>query len=289
MKTRTLCSVALLAILGANVALPVAASADAKNLTSTGHIEYEEDTTVTPPIDHEKPEEELDDKDEIVKNPDGGSLAIDAVTKLQFMKQKAVTTDQRYYAKQVPADKNGVSDGFRGNFVQVTDKRIDSRTPWTLTAKLNKQFTTGDANDATNVLAGSTITYTNPTINGKGDDKSLFPVLGSKASTFTLSFDKTNGGNTINVMGTKTAEQGFGTFTIGFGNTAGFEGADKGKTPGLGVPTPEDSTGTPDSDPKKQDLIHNGSVQLFVPGNAIKKKAAYEAEVLWSIATTPID
>lgn len=282
MKTRTLCSVALLAILGANLAAPTAAHATATEFASEGHIEYVEDDSTTPPTDPEKPGEPVDPTEPVVPNPDGGSLTIDALTNLEFMQQKAVTTDQNYFAKQVPIKEGGVDKGVRGNFVQVTDKRIDARTPWTLSAKMTKQFTS--TTDATKTLAGSTLTFTNPFINGEGTDKNLFPTLGSAATAFTLSKDLDN---SVNVMGTKTADEGFGTFTIAFGNTAGFTGATAPAGKNFGTPTAEDSTGTANATDANK--IENGSVSLFVPGNAIKTKAAYTAEVLWTISEVAVD
>ncbi|MCA5011430.1 MULTISPECIES: WxL domain-containing protein [unclassified Enterococcus] len=282
MKTRTLCSAALLTILGANLVAPTAAHAAPEALTSEGHIEYVEDNSTNPPTDHEDPGKEIDPNEPVVVNPDGGSLTVDALTNLEFMQQKAVTTDQNYFAKQVPISKNGVDDGVRGNFVQVTDKRIDARTPWTLSAKMTKQFTS--TTDTTKTLGGATLTFTNPTINGAGEDKSLFPTLGSQASSFTLSYDLAN---SVNVMGTNSADEGFGTFTLGFGNTAGFVGATAPAGKNFGTPTAEDSTGTPNA--ADENKIENGSVNLFVPGNAIKTKSGYTAEVVWTISTVAID
>ncbi|MBO0471766.1 WxL domain-containing protein [Enterococcus sp. DIV0242_7C1] len=282
MKTRTLCSAALLTILGASLVAPTAAHAAPDAFTSEGHIEYVEDNSTTPPTDPEDPGKPVDPTDPVKPNPGGGSLTVDALTNLEFMQQKAVTTDQNYFAKQVPVAENGVDKGVRGNFVQVTDKRIDARTPWTLSAKMTKQFTS--TTDATKTLAGSTLTFSNPFINGEGTDKNLFPTLGSAASTFTLSKDLDN---SVNVMGTKTADEGFGTFTVAFGNTAGFTAPTAPAGKNFGSATAEDSTGTPNaSDANK---IDNGSVSLFVPGNAIKTKSAYTAEVLWTISTVAID
>lgn len=265
MKKKVLGTTALLAILAANFALPITASAVPTSLKSEGHIEYIEDNGTNPPTDPEDPGKPVDPEEPIVVNPDGGTLSVDAVTNLEFMKQKAVTTDQTYFAKQVTVKENGAAKGTRGNFVQVTDKRIDNRTAWKLSAKMTKQFTAG-----TNVLAGSTLTYTNPLINGAGTDKDLFPKLGTGSSSFTL----TESGNEVDVMATDAATKGFGTFTVEFGNSAGYAGG-----------TATDSTGTPNA--TDANLIENGSVQLFVPGKAIKTKAAYTAEVLWSISETP--
>ncbi|GGD02937.1 WxL domain-containing protein [Enterococcus wangshanyuanii] len=243
--------------------LAAPAQAAPNSLESNGTITYEEDTTVNPPIDPENPDKEVDPENPIVVNPDGGSLTVDAVTNLDFGAQKAVTTDQDYFAKQVTVKENGTNKGTRGNWVQVTDKRLENRTPWKLTAKMTQQFTAG-----TKTLGGATLTYTNPFINSAVEDTTTWPTLGANASTFTLS----ESGNSIDVIGTENADKGFGTFTVEFGSSAGVNGA-------------EDTTGTPNG--TNANLIEKGSVSLYVPGSAIKTKAAYTGKVLWTISETP--
>ncbi|MBP1047587.1 WxL domain-containing protein [Enterococcus sp. BWM-S5] len=269
MKLKTLCSAALVAtVLFGSASAAFAEDGDATKLTSNGTITYEEDNTTNPPVDPENPGEEVDPEEPIIVNPDGGPLAVDAVTALNFKTQKAVTTDQTYFAEQVEVLKGGVSDGTRGNYVQVTDKRLASssnpRTAWTLSAKMTQQFTSGSV-----VLDGATLTYTNPYIDGAGDDAQK-PVLGSTASNFVLS----ESGNSVNVMGTADGTTGFGTWTIEFGSSAGVNGAD-------------DTTGTPNATDANK--IEAGSVSLFVPGNTVKTATAFTGKVLWTVATTPID
>lgn len=271
MKKRAISSAILVGILTVNFMGPVSALAAPEKLKSEGHIEYIEDNDPNKPTDPEDPGKPVDPEEPIIVNPDGGPLAVDAVTNLEFMKQKAVTTDQTYFAKQITIKDNGTVKGTRGNFLQVTDKRVETRTAWTLTAKMDKQFTAG-----TKTLAGATLTFTNPLIEGAGTDRTLFPKIKSGATSFTL----TESGNEVPVMGTEKTDvtansnTGFGTFTLEFGNSAGYAGG-----------TVEDSTGTPNA--TNENLIEKGSVQLYVPGKAIKTKAAYTAEVLWSVALVP--
>ncbi|MBP1046185.1 WxL domain-containing protein [Enterococcus sp. BWM-S5] len=268
MKLKTLCSAALVAtILFGSAASAFAENGDEKVLTSEGTITYVEDNTPNPPVDPENPEEPVDPTDPVVPNDDGGPLAVDAVTKLDFKTQKAVTTDQTYFAEQIEVFKTGVSDGTRGNYVQVTDKRLASpteeRTGWTLSAKMTQQFTSGSV-----VLDGSTLTYTNPYIDGAGADAQK-PVLGSAASNFELN----ESGNSVNVMGTADGTTGFGTWTIEFGSSAGVNGAD-------------DTTGKANA--ADENLIEDGSISLFVPGNTVKTATAFTGKVLWTVAATPI-
>ncbi|MBP1048112.1 WxL domain-containing protein [Enterococcus sp. BWM-S5] len=268
MKLKTLCSAALVAtVLFGSASAAFAEDGDATKLTSEGTIKYVEDDTVNPPVDPENPEEPVDPTTPVIPNENGGPLAVDAVTKLDFMTQKAVTTDQTYFAKQIEVFKEGVSDGTRGNYVQVTDKRLASettpRTAWTLSAKMTQQFTSDSV-----VLGGATLTYTNPYIDGAGADAQK-PVLGASASNFTLD----ESGNSVNVMGTADGTTGFGTWTIEFGSSAGVNGA-------------EDTTGTPNG--ADANLIENGSISLFVPGNTVKTATEFTGKVLWTVAATPI-
>lgn len=270
MKTTTISSIALATIIGAGLALPTAASAAPESLTSEGVIKYVEDDTKNPIIDPEDPNplEPLDPTTPIVPNPDSGLLSIDAVTDLNFMTQKAVLTDQKYFAKQVAVFKNGVADGTRGNFVQVTDKRIDTRSEWTLSAKMTQQFT---AETSGNVLKASTLTFSNPYINSFVEDKTKWPELSSAAKA---SFVLNESGNSVMVMGTKDKNKGIGSYTVEFGTSKGINGALK------------DTTGTPDvANPNK---INDGSVELFVPGETTKTKETYIAKVLWSVSQVPV-
>lgn len=285
MKKRTLCSIALLAILGANVALPAAAHAEAKSLTGRGAVEFTEDNTTNPPVDPEQPEIPIvvdpnpgdpDPEKPIITNPDGGPLSIDALSDLHFMTQVATLEDQTYFAKQVPVTQQGTGvTGVRGNYVQVTDKRIENRTPWKLQAAMTKQFT---AATSTNTLNNATITYTNPIINAASGYAGVAPVLGSAASNVVLN----QSGAAVDVMGTKNASEGVGTWIVEFGNTAGYT-----SNVAASKPTAADSTGTPNA--TNGNLIENGSVSLFVPGGAVKSKDKYVANITWTIVTSAIN
>ncbi|WP_317946220.1 WxL domain-containing protein, partial [Carnobacterium maltaromaticum] len=66
------------------------ANADAKTKDMSGVIEFGEDDGSNPIVDPQDPTIIIP-PDEIDPNPDAGPLMIDGVTKLDFMKQKAVT------------------------------------------------------------------------------------------------------------------------------------------------------------------------------------------------------
>ncbi|WP_317946736.1 WxL domain-containing protein, partial [Carnobacterium maltaromaticum] len=163
-------------------------------------------------------------------------------------------------------NESGSVVGTRGNFVQLTDKRIENRSPWTLKAKMTQQFT--HETDVSKKLPGSTLTFTNPMINSANADTATWPTLGAEASSFVL----TESSNSVNVMGTDDSDDGFGTYSVAFGASAGVNG-------------PTDTTGTPNA--TDANLIENGSVSLFVPGNIKKEKGVYEAKVLWTVEEAP--
>lgn len=232
------------------------------SLESDGTITYQEDNTANPVVDPENPSKEIDSGGEIVKNPDTGPLTVDAVTKLSFMTQNAVTTDQTYFAKQISVTEKGTAVGTRGNFVQVTDKRLSTRDAWTLNAKMTQQFQAS----ATDVLTGAKIVYSNPYISGSGAT-AIAPVLKS-GNSFTIEPSVS-----VPVMGAEDNTKGFGTWTIEFGTSAGVNGA------------ATDTTGAPDA--TNPNLIKDGSVQLFVPGNIAKTANAYTAKIEWALTTAP--
>ncbi|WP_317946680.1 WxL domain-containing protein [Carnobacterium maltaromaticum] len=246
------------------------ANADAKTKEMSGVIEFGEDDGSNPIVDPEKPTIPIP-VDEIDENLDTGPLMIDGVTKLDFMKQKAVTTDQSYFAKQYTIkNESGSVVGTRGNFVQLTDKRIENRSPWTLKAKMTQQFTI-ETPHVIRKLEGSRLTFTNTVINSANTNKATWPTLGAEASSFVL----TESGNSVNVMGTDDSDDGFGTYSVAFGSSAGVNG-------------PTDTTGTPNA--TDANLIENGSVSLFVPGNIKKEKSdseGYKAKVLWTLEEAP--
>ncbi|ALS00972.1 hypothetical protein ATZ33_06195 [Enterococcus silesiacus] len=268
MKKRTLCSIALLAALGANVLLPAAASADngkATQANSQGTIDYVEDSGKNTDKDPEIPTDEVTPP--YTPNPDNGPLKIDGVSSMDFKQQSAVLTDENYFAQQVEIDKNGTKEK-RGVYLQLTDKRIDKRGKWALRASMTQQFKATSGN----LLDNATISFKNPIVE-TATDAAVSPhaVLASTGSAFELK----QSGNVIDVLETKDAKDGFGTYTVAFGNTPAYHTA-------TGKGTAEDTTGVPNA--TNANKIESGSVSLFVPGKTVKTKEAHTAVVLWELA-----
>lgn len=284
MKKRTVCTAALLAVLGTSALLPAAANAAteeeikaAREFTSSGKIEYVEDDGENEFI-HPEEDVKVETDDEFEKNPNKGALKIDGVSPLDFKKQKAVLSDQSYFAVQREVTKIDPTTGTKitdkvGNYVQVTDKRIDNRTSWNLSVQMTEQFTS----PTNNVLDNATIAFANPIINSL-TDKTVSPWATVTSNQFELGFDKDAGkGNSVDVMGTADPKDGFGSYTIAFGNTAKYYTE-------TGEGTQEDTTGTPSNDPNNPNKIENGSVTLKVPGVTVKTKEAYTAKLLWVLS-----
>ncbi|MBO0441173.1 WxL domain-containing protein [Candidatus Enterococcus ikei] len=272
MKKRTLCTAALLAVLGTSALLPAGAYADdATNVTSKGKIEYVEDKGKNDDKHPEKPDVIV--KPPYVPNEAEGALKIDGVSDLDFKQQNAVLTDADYFAEQTQVsytkdDKTVIEKV--GNYLQLTNKRIDNPTKWTLSAKMAQQF---KGVTSENVLENSTITFTNPFIESETNKTvSPWPELTAVANGFVLGED----GASVDILESKDVKGGFGTYTVAFGNTKDyFDRTQNG--------TSEDSTGVANQDGK----IENGSVSLMVPGRTVKTKEAYEAKILWTLTEKP--
>lgn len=256
MKTNTLCSVALVTLLGASVALaPVAAHADAKSQAAKGTMTFTEDND---PKDIGDPEDKddviTDPKEPIIVNPDRGSFSIDAVTELNFGtdKIKAFSAAQEYFAAAIPTTTSTKGDVTRGNFVQFTDVRGTANHKYTVSAQLTKQF---EANANTgSFLSGAKIDYSNAVISSK-DPAAQWPV--TTVAGFTLSPDAagTGAGSSVPVIENKDASKGIGTYMIEFGQFG-------------------DGTADTTAD----------SVKLTVPNANILLADTYTAEITWSIA-----
>lgn len=287
MKKRTLCSLVLAGAIVASAVAPVGALAvedSATNLNSQGKVEFRQDDDGTnPDVDPEDPYTPVDPP--YTPNPNKAALMIDGVTPLDFKIQKGVVSDAYYFAENVevkyPAGhaQAGEVIGKRGNYIQLTDRRLDSdtvtnRTPWTLTAKLDQQFQNADASS---VLNGSTLTFTNPVL-----ETATELSAADMPKIVTSSFVLRAGDAAVDVLKAETANA-FGTYTLEFGHTAEYAAAN----PGLSL-TAGDTTGTAAGTDATvagagANKIENGSVQLYVPGNIAKKATVYTAKVLWSL------
>ncbi|WP_207694726.1 hypothetical protein DOK67_0000532 [Enterococcus sp. DIV0212c] len=254
MKTKTLCSVALLTLLGVSLAAPLAANAEAKSLPTNGKIKFTEDNDpkdITDPEDPEKPV--VDPKKPIIVNPDRGSFSIDAVTELNFGedKVKAFASNPEYFAAAIPV-KTADGDVTRGNFVQFTDVRGVANHKYQVSAQLSKQFE-ANANAGT-FLKSATIDYSNAAITS-ADPAAQWPA--TTVAGFQLAADAagTGAGSSVVILDNKEASKGIGTYTIEFGQYG---------------------DGTADTTAE--------SVKLTVPNTNILLADEYTAEITWTIA-----
>lgn len=117
--------------------IPLSVQAD--NAVSNSFLEYEEDTSITVPVDPTDPSTPLDPD----KTPDGteGPLSIDYVSNWNFDIHKISSKDQEYTIKKdVIYTVNSKKEV--PNFFQVTDKSGEL-AGWTLYLQQDHQFTTG--------------------------------------------------------------------------------------------------------------------------------------------------
>lgn len=263
MKAKKL--VSSLALLGLGVSLfapstlAAAGAADDKNVTGTGTIQYQEDTTPGGgPTDPEKPETDPDkkptDPGDGQDNKNTGALRVDWVSNLNFETQNVTTGTGVYNATKQTITKADGTKADRGNFVQVTDKRsADKRgNGWKLSAKMTKQFT-----NSVNELKGATISYDNAFVNTEVSDAKPSIDLQSPGSK-TLKYNES-----VDFLAADS-KTGWGTYTLEFGRPV-YAGDSV-------VPANEtDTTGN--------------SVILTVPaGTPLSTKDAYVAEITWTIA-----
>ncbi|MGM0219556.1 WxL domain-containing protein [Enterococcus sp. AZ126] len=258
MKTKTLCSVALLTLVGVSLAAPAAANAEAKSLPSNGKIKFTEDNSEKPIVDPEDPDKPVvDPKEPVIVNPDRGSFSIDAVTELNFGedKVKAFASNPEYFAAAIPVTTGTGEDATevnRGNFVQFTDVRGVANHKYKVSAQLSKQFE-ANANAGT-FLKGATIGYSNAKISS-ADPAAQWPA--TTVAGFTLAADAagTGAGSSVDVLTNTDASKGIGTYTIEFGQYG---------------------DGTADTTAE--------SVKLTVPNTNVLLADEYTAEITWTIA-----
>lgn len=254
MKTKTLCSVALLTLLGVSLAAPAVANAEAKSLPTNGKIKFTEDNDPKDIVDPENPEKPVvDPKEPIIENKDRGSFSIDAVTELNFGedKVKAFASNPEYFAAAIPVT-TADGDVTRGNFVQFTDVRGVANHKYKVSAQLSKQFE-ANANAGT-FLKSATIDYSNAAITST-DPAAQWPV--TTVAGFQLKADAagTGAGDSVTVIDNTDASKGIGTYTIEFGQYG---------------------DGTADKTAE--------SVKLTVPNTNVLLADEYTAEITWTIA-----
>lgn len=266
MKTRTVCSAALLALLSTAALLPVGAAA-AESATPVpavgkGTIKYEqgnEKPDVTPPGE-EGPEIDGPDTPE-----DWNPLMIVGATTLDFDTQKigTFTADQVYNAKDFTTTETVSGDAVTTeNFVKFRDIRGVKNHDYTVSAQMTKQFTAfdGTAYDEDLILKGASLGYSNASLVTTAANADNLPAVGSADTTlqtaFNLAPDSATGsaaGDSVTVLSTK-GQKGFGVFDIKFGE--------------LGTTSQE-------------------SVKLTVPKSNQLTTNTYQGEITWTIAEIP--
>ncbi|MHC5374200.1 WxL domain-containing protein [Enterococcus sp. LJL120] len=269
MKLRRLSAAALVAVIGAGVVFPAAASASTIGAPYDGlanvTVEGGPMDPTDPLPDPEIPGDDIDTPNpEIPENPNPGTLGIQKVSILRFGTIQTGGNDITKTAAAVPVEKTttddqGVEttvDATRGHMVQFGDTR-GTRAGYTVTAMLS-QFENADGSE---VLDGSTITYTNGILATKGT--STAPVY--YASTFTL-----EDGVSKTIVGAQ-AQEGSGSWVLEYGQSTDYD------TTVAGTPT----GGTAGTDAN--------SVTLFVPSGTAASMLAtdYTASITWNVEATP--
>ncbi|MBP1046986.1 WxL domain-containing protein [Enterococcus sp. BWM-S5] len=232
MKLSKLCAAALIAVIGATAALPVAVSANQTSLDSTGTVTVGKGT-----IDPEDPNSIVDPEDPdgpgidpetpgVKPNPDIDDKGIIAVSDLNFG-NIAIGTTTANAASVALVDDAGVATGeTRGNIVSFGDV-TGTYTGYTIYGELTSQFTNG-----TTTLDASTITYTNPLLATSGTGT----IAAAPEAVVVLSKD---GGTKSFVKAANT--EGSGLWTLEFGQSSTYTGsaatATDNKSVTLDIPT----------------------------------------------------
>ncbi|WP_086314060.1 hypothetical protein A5821_001630 [Enterococcus sp. 7F3_DIV0205] len=275
MKTRTLCTVALAAIVSASLAGSATAFADEHSLKGKGIIEIIEDNGDNEDIDPEKPGTiKPEDPNTVDKNPVFGPITIDRVAVLNFGQQKVSTKTETYTAAEIPVtevapDGTETAGKVRGPYVQWTDKRAGDDHTYSIKAEMTKQFT--HTTKTTKSLDKATIAYTNGLLNSTQENINYWPA--GEPTNFTLGNGTTNPGAGKQLVfdnAASTGAVGLGTYSAEFGQSADFTAANilrpGASTAGVGKSA--------------------SSVSLNVPAQTIEL-GTYEADITWSIEYTP--
>ncbi|KAF1297833.1 hypothetical protein BAU15_07975 [Enterococcus sp. JM4C] len=273
MKTRTLCSAALLALVSSAVLLPVGASAapvaGPVPVTGTGSVTFKqgnEEPIVTPP----------GEEGPVITEPgtpeDYSPLMMIAATPLNFDEHniEGFTKELVYNAKNFTTTDTANNPVTTENFVKFRDIRGVKNHDYTVSAQLTKQFTA--TTDESLVLKAATLSFDNaklvttegnaanlPEIDSANTTLKSSFVLAPNAQTGTVSAEAA--GDSVEVLST-TGEKGFGVFDIKFGDLA-TPGAAEGKTQS------------------------EESVKLTIPATAQLTANTYQAEITWTIAEIP--
>ncbi|MGG5341938.1 WxL domain-containing protein [Enterococcus sp. AZ192] len=218
--THKLCGAVLVAAAGVAIAAPSATQALEGTRNGTADIEFtkntSEDTTMTDPTGTRKP-----DTGSEIDPTHVDEFGIIAVTPLDFSSHAAVAAGQSgsFYAKAHVANRGNADEYEVENYVAIKDVRSTTDHTYTLTAKLEKQFTAMvDSQEVT--LNGATLTYSNidvaDTLNpglSPADDKKVFGEAGSGSQTIAL-------GETKPIYQNTDPNGGKGRYEVTFGDDA---------------------------------------------------------------------
>ena len=237
--------------LGSIIGTSTLASAHGGDVTTKGNIIFEENTLVTPPVDPENPDKEVEpevdpDQPDPIEPGTPGPLSIDYASHINFGKVMKSGNAQTYYANPVVIDDNGTKVE-RAPYVQVTDNR-GSKAGWSLSVKQTDQFSQGDSK-----LEGAVLSLTN------GEIASSSSTDGVKNHDIEFA----NFNETYPVFGAET-DYGAGTFTNQFGKVA-----------------PMDIKGETDPVNKVE------SVTLDIPEDLVIEDGLYSTDLEWVLTDTP--
>lgn len=160
--------------------------------------------TVTPPVDPEDPDKEIDPDDKEVVTDNKGSLRLDVVPAFDFGTQQIKTGIKNYYA-ELPKDKT-LNEAIP-YYAQVTDVR-GTGAGWRLSAKMTSQFS-----DGTNTLTGAKIKLKN--VATKAQSGTTAPGTTWSGD---LTYDAQNGGTVLD-LASAAVNEGMGVSAVRFGNT----------------------------------------------------------------------
>ncbi|MEI5993840.1 WxL domain-containing protein [Candidatus Enterococcus mansonii] len=251
--THKLASAALLAAVGVALAIPSATkAATSPNQTGKGNIEFQTDTS-TNPSNLPPGESSGEELTEPTQNPDPSELKIVSVTDMDFDKHDILANDSEKTYKAVP-----FTDGTQtvAHFVRFRDIRANvAENFYTIDVALTKQFTS--TGTLTSELTGAKLTYNNISL-VTGTNSATLPTQAAVSSVTDLEFAE-DGSKSQTILTNKQSGKGFGVFELMFDTN---ENAKAGKD------------------------VYDG-VTLKVPGTNVLKSTNYEAEITWTIATTP--
>lgn len=247
------CTTVLTFSIGSNL---VAQAADGGVYGSKGIVEFEPGDEPTSPVDPENPDPQTPvipstpDPEFPVNPGTPGPLSIDYASHLSFGHNKITNKDMIYYADAQGFSGGAIAGEYRGNYVQVTDKR-GTLTGWTLTVKQDGQFSSESAKKAKE-LKGAEIRLTNSVAETVATDAELPTVVDAVLDP---------SGSEQLIMSAADG-QGDLTWVDRFGEAEAMEV--EGKV-----------------------VQKNKAVTLSLPGATSKEAVKYTTSLIWTLTDTP--